>query len=74
MAAWVVHGVLDGGVRSTGYLTGARANPPPSPLVFGCLAKVGSAPAAIIATATSTNVKNNIMRLISATTRKERGD
>jgi hypothetical protein len=38
------------------------------------LAKVGIAPAAIIAAVTSTNVTNNIMRLMSATSRKERGD
>jgi hypothetical protein len=67
-ADWIVGYVVPGTSQAL------APTPRPSPFVFGCLAKVGSAPAAIIAAATSTNVTNNIMRLISAASRKERGD
>ena len=46
LAAWVVHGRLDGRVGRTGYLTDARANLSSSTPVSARLAKAGIAPAA----------------------------
>src|SRR5215203_104611 len=57
----------------SGTVQAAAPTPCTFPFVFACLAKVGSAPAAIVAAATSVIVTNNIVRLISATSRKERG-